>query len=942
MCLLDVIVRHMQDDISELRGSFRRARKSWKFRSSMKHLLTCDEAEVIYKIWKYGNSGDGMGMETCPYSVLDVAQLLQTNFAFISGAKAKNGAPIMTFPDRPNLPEPNEDEYRKIVTYLCSIPPLHETQMGYVLLVDRRQSGWGSVKTILMRFSSFFPGHIQVVFLLQPHGFFQRAFSEYRSKFKEELEYKVVSLDTPESMFDYIAPEYVTPDMGGQLEFDAIEWTQHRSAVEKFSSNTEKIALSLTTLIKKMENACTPNDVAGTEKQISEHSSQRRELLEDLESSSFHGQTLLSCIKGDNERTPLVQLSHVLDVERLIVQLEETKKKFDEYWDKHYSKLQQSLQLRKFEENFKLFQIICDKNMDWLEKKMKEIGDSVKQVEELIQEFDEFETKAKQEIEQGDKMRADGDQYIMDDHYAVDSIRPKCIELQRMCEQYRQLLRRRREILNKSHELQERIEKASKWCSSGMDMLTSQMEGCNTPESIRKAIDDIDKFVATSKDLKLNNPKEFRQLFDSVITSDTRATVQKTLKKIEDVQTMCSKRKADLQSQARAQPVHHPAQPDLVTASSRGQTTVPEYDLRKKQGGHRDRHRKDSKDTTKKTAPAPSVEKSARIRVDIGPPQPHLQPRSTHYGSTSTCSSMSTADSMDGARNSLASTSTTSGSSCVSEQMLESLQEKRQHVLNELIETEKTYVQQLHDILRGYYCEMDNRTMQHLIPEELSSKKDILFANLDQIYKFHHDVFLKDLQSCADCPTKLGKCFVSRKDEFQMYSIYCQNKPRSEELRTRIGDSNPFFKECQRKLGHKLPLGAFLLKPVQRITKYQLLLKEMLKYTKDDKVCQQQLEESLNTMLEVVRIVNNSMYEVSIVGFPGNLADLGKLLMQGSFNCSTEHKHEKIRDIRFKPMHRHIFLYEKAILMCKRKEDAQNGDRDVYSFKNMLRVSIVS
>jgi hypothetical protein len=72
----------------------------------------------------------------------------------------------------------------------------------------------------------------------------------------------------------------------------------------------------------------------------------------------------------------------------------------------------------------------------------------------------------------------------------------------------------------------------------------------------------------------------------------------------------------------------------------------------------------------------------------------------------------------------------------------------------------------------------------------------------------------------------------------------------------------------------------------------------------------------------------------------GNLADLGKLLMQGSFTCSTEHKHEKIRDIRFKPMHRHLFLYEKAILMCKRKEDAQNGDRDVFSFKNMLRVRL--
>jgi len=38
------------------------------------------------------------------------------------------------------------------VHYICYFR-LHETQMGFVLMVDRRQSGWGSVKTILMRFS---------------------------------------------------------------------------------------------------------------------------------------------------------------------------------------------------------------------------------------------------------------------------------------------------------------------------------------------------------------------------------------------------------------------------------------------------------------------------------------------------------------------------------------------------------------------------------------------------------------------------------------------------------------------------------------------------------------------------------------------------------------------------------------------------------------------
>jgi hypothetical protein len=36
------------------------------------------------------------------------------------------------------------------------------------------------------------------------------------------------------------------------------------------------------------------------------------------------------------------------------------------------------------------------------------------------------------------------------------------------------------------------------------------------------------------------------------------------------------------------------------------------------------------------------------------------------------------------------------------------------------------------------------------------------------------------------------------------------------------------LQECQKKLDHKLSLDSYLLKPVQRITKYQLLLKVSL------------------------------------------------------------------------------------------------------------------
>lgn len=77
----------------------------------------------------------------------------------------------------------------------------------------------------------------------------------------------------------------------------------------------------------------------------------------------------------------------------------------------------------------------------------------------------------------------------------------------------------------------------------------------------------------------------------------------------------------------------------------------------------------------------------------------------------------------------------------------------------------------------------------------------------------------------------------------------------------------------------------------------------------------------------------------------GNLADLGRLLMQGAFSVWTEHKrgHVKMMELaRFKPMQRHLFLHEKALLFCKRREESGEGyeKAPTYSFKQELSVSI--
>ncbi|XP_062552794.1 uncharacterized protein LOC134217961 isoform X5 [Armigeres subalbatus] len=236
----------------------------------------------------------------------------------------------------------------------------------------------------------------------------------------------------------------------------------------------------------------------------------------------------------------------------------------------------------------------------------------------------------------------------------------------------------------------------------------------------------------------------------------------------------------------------------------------------------------------------------------------------------------------------------------------------------------------------GYRDEMLSEEMSSLVPPGLQGKADILFGNLHELYTFHNDIFLKDLENCISTTELVALCFVQRRDTFfRLYSYYCQNIPRSERLRETLVDTHLFLQECQKKLGHKLPLAAYLLKPVQRITKYQLLLKDLLKFS-DTGTCSRELQKALDCMLVVLKCVNDSMHQIAITGFPADLSQQGELLLQDSFQVWTESK--KDLRLRLKTQHRHIFLYQKAMLFCK--QGSKTGhNKSTYQFKHWLQMS---
>lgn len=76
-------------------------------------------------------------------------------------------------------------------------------------------------------------------------------------------------------------------------------------------------------------------------------------------------------------------------------------------------------------------------------------------------------------------------------------------------------------------------------------------------------------------------------------------------------------------------------------------------------------------------------------------------------------------------------------------------------------------------------------------------------------------------------------------------------------------------------------MDSYLLKPVQRITKYQLLLKELLKYSKgcdgsDD------LQEALSSILGILKAVNDSMHLIAITGY--EVSDITVIIYKYIYN----------------------------------------------------------
>ncbi|CAG06673.1 unnamed protein product [Tetraodon nigroviridis] len=856
----------------------------------------------ITRLWLHLKmlTDDIVQQDSGPLCAAQIGSELQKQFAILPGGRGINGNPVIIFPEFPAFGDLPQDEIQNVLGYLTSVPSIAASGVGFILVIDRRQDRWAAVKATLHRIAGSFPGNLHLVLVLRPSTFLQRTLSDVLFK-KDEFKMKVVMLSSVTELHAYIDPGQLTREVGGTQEYCHESWISHRTAIEAFALMVKTTAQTLQAFGTELAETELPNDAEATTNLLHTHTQKKEKMKEDLQVALSQGGRLLDCIKEPLRTDPEYNMTHdevenLATVQRLLGQLDETETAFDDFWERHCTKLEQCLQLRYFELQFREVRAQLDATSERLSG-FSEVSVSPAHADHVLRELSGHEGKACDVLDRALSLAGEGDRLIENSHYAEDSIRPKCSELRSVCEEINSTLRSKKSLLLRAMELHHALEKALRWCEEGIFLLASQpVDRCQSQDGAEAALQELERYLDTAPLHTLADRSTVCCQYEAILTAQLMDQIERVFQKQSSVQEMFEKRRVSLKKLAAKQT--RPVQP--VAPRPEGDSPIPN-------GG-------------------------------------------TRHASLS--------------------------------EEEENLAVLRRHVMNELLETERAYVEELLCVLEGYAAEMDNPAMAHLIPNSLQNKKDILFGNMSEIYQFHKRTFLKELEAYTDCPELVGRCFLERMKDLQIYEAYCQNKPRSESLWRQCSDC-AFFQECQKKLEHKLGLDSYLLKPVQRITKYQLLLKELLKYSRGCEGCDD-LQEALTSILGILKAVNDSMHLIAITGyevrsglvlacsgahevatgwasvnlqkvdcktsllflFQGNLSELGRLLMQGSFSVWTEHKkgHAKVKDLaRFKPMQRHLFLHEKALLFCKRREENGEGYEKApsYSFKHSLSMSAV-
>ncbi|KAM9318661.1 rho guanine nucleotide exchange factor 17 [Pholidichthys leucotaenia] len=164
----------------------------------------------------------------------------------------------------------------------------------------------------------------------------------------------------------------------------------------------------------------------------------------------------------------------------------------------------------------------------------------------------------------------------------------------------------------------------------------------------------------------------------------------------------------------------------------------------------------------------------------------------------------------------------------------------RKHVMMTLLDTEQSYVESLRTLIQDYMRPLKQPDGISIVDPLLV---DEMFCQIPEILE-HHEQFLDQVSGCVnqwhDRQT-IGNLLIqsfSKETLANMYSAYIDNFLNAKDAVRIAKEAKPafhkFLEQNMRENKEKQALGDLMIKPVQRIPRYELLVKDLLKHTPED------------------------------------------------------------------------------------------------------------
>ncbi|KAM0752107.1 hypothetical protein T439DRAFT_379225 [Meredithblackwellia eburnea MCA 4105] len=180
---------------------------------------------------------------------------------------------------------------------------------------------------------------------------------------------------------------------------------------------------------------------------------------------------------------------------------------------------------------------------------------------------------------------------------------------------------------------------------------------------------------------------------------------------------------------------------------------------------------------------------------------------------------------------------------------------KRQESIFEFITTEQSYVKSLQLLIEVFFTAMQ--------PVMTQKACEIVFANVEDILMFN-TVFLSELEERQRVSRlyvdTIGDVIKSYMKGLDVYRGYCVNQSNAARTLADLKMSDPNLRSTVEPLRVKnLELEHFLLEPMQRLTRYPLLISQILRYTDQDHPDHASLTSALQLAEGTSTVVNEAV-----------------------------------------------------------------------------------